>query len=88
MAMLLLNKRNGPFHLPPAKKDGQPRVWAGNTTLTVEDEEGKRLLKYKDVVWLKDGKQVKGPEGSKPVPSGSGVAGKAQPADPKEEPKK
>ena len=73
--MLLLNKRNGPFHLPGN------RVWNAGTTLSVEEEEGKKLLTYKDVVQIKDGVQVKGGVGGKiPVPAGAGVSGKAQDA--------
>jgi hypothetical protein len=77
MAMLLLNKRKGPFHLKPLAKGGKNRVFAGGTTLRVSDEEGAALLKYKDIVQLKDGVQVGGPAGKTPVPSGTGVAGKA-----------
>lgn len=86
MSKLLLNKRAGPFHLPPAAKGGKKRVWAGGTTLTVSDEEGTELVKYKDVVELKDGAQVKGPEGAKPVPAGTGVSGSVK--KPGDEPKK
>lgn len=79
--MLLLNKREGPFHLPPAKGQKNPRVWGPGTTLTVDEEEGKKLLTYKDVVQIKDGVQVAGGKGGKtPVPAGTGVSGKAQDA--------
>lgn len=80
MSMLLLNKRVGPFQLAPAKEGGKPRVFSGGTTLTVSDEEGKALLKYKDIVQVKDGVQVAGPVGKTPVPAGAGVAGKAKDA--------
>lgn len=80
MSKLILNKRTGPFHLGPASKGGQPRVFAGGTTMTVSDEEGTALCKYKDIVELKDGKQVGGPAGKIPVPAGAGLAGKAQDA--------
>ena len=79
--MLLLNKRAGPFHLKPLKGSKEVRVWAGGTTLSVDEEEGKKLLRYKDVVQIKDGVQVKGGAGGKvAVPAGAGVSGKAQDA--------
>jgi hypothetical protein len=90
MSMLLLNKRRGPFHLPPVKGSKEKRVFPGGTTLTVSDEEGSALLLYKDIVQVKDGKQVAGPKGADPVPAGTGVSGKADPAqkvDPKAGPK-
>lgn len=79
--MLLLNRRSGPFHLKPLNGSKEPRVWGPGTTLTVDEEEGKKLLTYKDVVQIKDGVQVKGGAGGKiPVPAGAGVSGKAQEA--------
>ena len=81
MSMTLLSKRNGPMQLPPATKGGKPRVWPGNTTITVDDKEGQELLKYHHVVQLKDGEQVRGPKGADPVPSGTGLAGKAAPVE-------
>jgi hypothetical protein len=77
MTMLLLNRRKGPFDLGPAKKGGKPRHWPAGTTLTVDDDEGADLLGYKDIVQVKDGKQVAGPAGLAPVPAGTGVSGKA-----------
>ena len=79
--MTLLNKRTGPFHLKPAKKGGPNRVFPGGTTLEVDEAEGKELLKYRDIVQLVEGKQVKGPAGATPVPAGTGVSGKAAPVD-------
>lgn len=78
MSMLLLNKRKGPFHLRPLKKGDPVREFAAGTTMTVDDAEGKALLKYTDIVQIKEGKQVAGPAGAKPVPAGAGLAGKAQ----------
>jgi hypothetical protein len=80
--MLLLNRRKGPFDLKPLKNGDQCRRFSGGTTITVSDEEGKALLLYKDIVQIVDGKQVGGPVGSKPVPSGTGVSGKAVPSEP------
>lgn len=80
MSMLLLNKRKGPFHLKPAVEGGKPRVFAAGTTLKVSDEEGAALLLYKDIVQVKEGQQVPGPKGADPVPAGTGVSGKADPA--------
>ena len=77
MSMLLLNKRKGPIDLKPRKKGEDVYRWAGGTTVTVEDAEGKALLNYKDVVRIVDGKQVAGPAGLVPVPAGTGLAGKA-----------
>ncbi|MDD5301512.1 MAG: hypothetical protein PHS14_00270 [Elusimicrobia bacterium] len=88
MTMLLLNKRTGPFHLAPAVKGGKPRVFAGGTTLSVSDEEGAKLLKYRDIVQIKEGVQVKGPAGATPVPAGTGVSGKAAPVEPTDPKKK
>ena len=90
MSMLLLNKRKGPFHLKPLADGGKPRVFQAGATMKVSDEEGAALLLYKDIVQLKEGQQVAGPKGADPVPAGTGVSGKADPAqkvDPKAGPK-
>ena len=77
---LLLNRRKGPFHLKPLTAGGKKRVWAGGTTLSTDDAEADALLKYKDVVEVKDGVQVAGPAGKIPVPAGTGVSGVAKDA--------
>ena len=65
---------------------GQSKLSFANSGADLEkdlaiEEEGKKLLAYKDVVQIKDGVQVKGGAGGKvPVPAGAGVSGKAQDA--------
>ena len=74
----LLNKRKGPICLKPLQSSKEPRVWAGGTTIKVEEEEAKKLLNYHDVVQLKgDGVAAAKPQGAVPVPAGAGVSGKA-----------
>lgn len=77
MSKVLLSNRDGAMHLKPV--NGKPRVWAGHTTIKVDDDEAAKLLKYKHVVELgPDGKQLRPADEVKPVPAGSGVGPEAQ----------